>query len=61
MKIDTDRVVEAVVEDSGLGFCLSCGETCGFCELDARNYECEHCGESEVFGAQEVLLMGEIC
>lgn len=54
--------VEAAVSDQmfGLenpGFCIACGEDADGCEPDARNYECDSCGESEVFGASEILMM----
>jgi hypothetical protein len=39
------------------GFCLACGEDAEGCEPDARNYECEGCGERKVFGSAELLLM----
>jgi hypothetical protein len=39
------------------GFCLSCGQGAEGCEPDARGYECETCGEKEVYGAEECLLM----
>jgi len=59
--ITEDRVVDAVERGMfGLdnpGFCLACGEEQGGCEPDARYYECEGCGERQVFGAEEVLLM----
>jgi hypothetical protein len=38
------------------GLCLACGNEQGGCEPDARNYECEACGERQVFGAEELLL-----
>ena len=38
------------------GFCRACGAEADGCEPDARNYECEACGEAEVFGAEELLL-----
>lgn len=41
------------------GFCRACGHEQDGCEPDARNYECECCGEHEIFGASELLLMGE--
>ena len=41
----------------GEGFCLACGETQG-AEPDARRYRCECCGESKVYGAEELALMG---
>jgi len=40
------------------GFCLACGEPADGCEPDARQYECESCGERAVYGAQECLLAG---
>jgi len=52
-----DEVMEAVQEDDCSGFCLKCGEQAWGVEPDARNYECESCGEPMVFGAQECLLM----
>lgn len=38
------------------GFCVACGEECDGIEPDAREYECESCGESAVYGAEELLL-----
>ena len=58
-----DEVIDAIERrDSCLdnpGFCLSCGEEADSCEPDARNYKCESCGENKVFGAEEVLVMGQ--
>lgn len=59
--ITLDRVMQAVedhhtsLEDPG--FCLACGLDVDGVEPDARKYECEHCGEHQVYGAEEVLLM----
>lgn len=39
------------------GLCHACGSEQVGCEPDARNYECENCGESQVFGAEETLIM----
>ena len=59
--ITYDRVEDAVKRQMfGLdnpGFCLACGEEAYDCEPDARNYECEVCGENQVFGAEEVMYM----
>ena len=42
-----------------LGFCIACGSESAYAvEPDARNCECEECGESTVFGADEILIMG---
>ena len=40
------------------GFCLACGNEQEGCEPDARNLECEECGQRQVFGAEEILMMG---
>ena len=56
MIIDQDRIISAIEEDYGVGFCKACGEEQYGCEPDARNYECETCGEYEVFGAEELLF-----
>ena len=57
MKIDIDRIIEVVEEDDNIGFCTACGEEQWGCEPDACNYVCECCGEFEVFGAEELLIM----
>ena len=48
---------EAMTTLSNPGICLACGEDQEGCEPDARNYECESCGEHKVFGAEEVVMM----
>lgn len=40
------------------GFCLACGNEQDGCEPDARRYVCEACGEPQVYGAQELAIMG---
>jgi hypothetical protein len=61
-KIDPEELLEAVREQmfgtENPGFCIKCGERREGCEPDARNYECESCGAMEVYGAQELLMMG---
>jgi len=49
--------MEAVEEDDCLGFCLACGEQASGVEPDAREYQCESCGQRKVYGAEELLLM----
>jgi hypothetical protein len=38
------------------GFCIECGCESGSCEPDAREYECEACGERQVYGAEELMM-----
>jgi len=54
-----DQVMEACESDDNIGFCLACGEEAYGVEPDARHYKCESCGELRVFGAEEILIMGE--
>jgi hypothetical protein len=55
-----ERVVEAMrrsmltLDDPG--FCLACGAEVYGVEPDARRYECESCGERQVYGAQELFM-----
>lgn len=41
-----------------MGFCIKCGCERDNCEPDAREYDCEGCGQNTVYGAEEILLMG---
>lgn len=38
------------------GFCTACGAEADGCEPDAEHYECEACGEHQVFGAEELYF-----
>lgn len=38
------------------GFCITCGLEHGGCEPDAREYQCEACETSTVYGADELLM-----
>jgi len=48
----------AEVQDGTLGFCLACGAEANGVEPDARQYECESCGVSKVYGLEELVMMG---
>jgi hypothetical protein len=59
LKITLKRIMRAIESGEYCGFCTACGtEVYGGIEPDARGYECEFCGESKVFGAEELLLTG---
>jgi hypothetical protein len=51
-----EEVMDAVQQDDNLGFCLNCGEMAYGVEPDARKYECESCGQRQVYGAEELLM-----
>ncbi len=38
------------------GFCIKCGNEQEGCEPDAREYECEACGEDAVYAPEELLM-----
>ena len=42
--------------DNYVGWCRSCGRDHDSCEPDARNYPCDSCGKSDVYGAEEWLI-----
>jgi hypothetical protein len=42
------------------GVCRSCKFEQECCEPDAREYECNQCGKPEVYGLEELLMMGEL-
>jgi predicted RNA-binding Zn-ribbon protein involved in translation (DUF1610 family) len=58
--ITADRILEAVKASKATlddpGFCICCGAEALGVEPDARRYECESCGESSIYGAEELLL-----
>ena len=58
--ITADRVMEAceryMTTLDNPGLCIACGEEATGCEPDAEEYECEGCGERQVYGAEELLL-----
>ena len=58
--ITLDRVVEALERsDYNLdnpGFCVRCGADTDGVEPDARDCQCEACGENGVHGAEEMML-----
>lgn len=59
--ITANRLQEAVEREmlslDNPGFCVACGAEQEGCEPDARRYQCESCGEHQVYGAQELLFM----
>ena len=55
--ITPDRIETAITEDADLGFCIACGAEADGVEPDAREYECDECGEHKVYGAEELAIM----
>jgi hypothetical protein len=49
------------VQEGDNGGCLACGEiTYGGVEPDARKFECESCGAKQLYGLEELIVMGMI-
>lgn len=57
-KVTLEQVMAAIEADDCLGFCLACGAEAYNVEPDARKYVCESCGKKQVYGAEELLIMG---
>jgi len=57
--IFTLEQIEEAMENMS-GFCLECGAERDGCEPDARNYPCDECGKRQVFGAEELVIMGAV-
>lgn len=63
MKPRTFRMTQEEYEDATEGYegrCLACGAARGSCEPDARRYPCEECGAAQVYGLEELLIMGQV-
>lgn len=56
--ISQSRILAAIESGDSVGFCKACGAEAYGVEPDARNYRCESCGQSEVYGAEEMLIAG---
>ena len=56
-KLSMKRIKNAAESGDSMGFCLACGAEAYGVEPDAREYECEECGEKKVYGAEELLVM----
>jgi hypothetical protein len=59
--VTLERVTDAVERRrQGLddpGFCICCGAEAEGVEPDACKYECDACGKSDVYGAEELLVI----
>ena len=58
--VTSERVIEAcelrATTLENPGFCLACGEDADQCEPDLEKAPCEGCGESAVYGSEQILL-----
>jgi hypothetical protein len=66
MRIHSDVTIKRVIEAVQLanttldnpGFCIKCGAEADGVEPDAEGYECEACGSYHVYGAEQLLILG---
>jgi len=56
-KLTLTRIMRAVESGESVGFCRVCGSKAHNVEPDAREYTCESCGQAQVYGAEELLMM----
>jgi len=52
-----EQIIEALESDEWMGFCLACGADAYGVEPDTRGGECDKCGASKVYGAEECLII----
>lgn len=58
--ITEDRIIElhnrraTSLDDPGL--CLACGAEAEGVEPDSRNYSCDVCGDTQVFGIEDIVI-----
>lgn len=59
--VTPDRLMDMIEEGEdnlgSPGVCFACGTEAEGVEPDARKYRCGQCGENDVYGAEEALLM----
>ena len=65
MKINKELTIEVIIDGcnrtlhglENVGFCVACAQEASQCEPDTRERVCEHCGETTVYGAEELLTL----
>ena len=55
-----DEYVDDLMGIGSPGRCIECKAAIDGIEPDARRYRCEECGETGVYGLEELLMMGMI-
>lgn len=55
------KAYEEEITDGTNGCCLACEEfVFGGIEPDAENYICDNCHQPQVFGLEQLLIMGKL-
>jgi len=55
-ELTTDEMISHIDAGDMLGMCTQCGSVADGVEPDAREYRCNVCGLSAVFGLEQYLL-----
>jgi rubrerythrin len=50
----------AELKERNVGYCAICGTAHEGIEPDARNYKCDSCDAKQVFGLEELMIMGRV-
>ena len=59
-QISEAEIAGAIIDREYLGLCRTCGAVADGVEPDARHYHCAACDSMDVYGLEELLLMGEL-
>lgn len=51
-----DAARQSMFDEAMIGFCINCGAE-HYCEPDAERLPCDECTASQVYGAEQLLLM----
>lgn len=51
-----DSADRSIFDSAWIGYCLACGTEHDSVEPDAEEYECENCGEHQVYGIENILM-----
>ena len=60
IQITQEKAQDAILGDEYIGYCLACGAEHYGVEPDAREYRCDVCGEFQVYGLEELFVMGMV-
>ena len=59
-ELSAEEIAGAITDREYLGLCRACGSVAEGVEPDACGYQCHACERWEVYGLEELLIMGEL-
>jgi len=60
VEVSQEQAEQLMFGMDSIGYCRACGAERDGCEPDARGYPCFECGARQVYGFEELLIMGEV-